>query len=141
MLPLDVAPGVTIPAAQLSWSASRASGPGGQNVNKVASRVELRFDLDACDVLHPAAKWRLRTLAGARLSADGTIRIVSQATRDQQRNLEDARDKLRELIVRALVVPKRRHKTRPSAGARAQRLSSKHAQSDKKRARRYRADD
>jgi ribosome-associated protein len=133
--PLYVTPAVTIPARELSWSAARASGPGGQNVNKVASKVELRFDLSASTALDPATKARLRALAGARLDADGRLIVVSQQTRDQGRNLEDAREKLRVLILHALERPKVRRPTRPSRGATVRRLDDKRRQGDKKRAR------
>jgi ribosome-associated protein len=135
MLPLPVNDHLTLPAACLSWSATRASGPGGQNVNKVSSKVELRFDLGACDVLDPATRDRLRTLASGMLDGEGHILIVSQKTRDQPKNLDDAREKLRELVLRALVRPKKRRPTRPSRGAVARRLDEKSRASKKKRER------
>ena len=135
MLPLPISDSVTLPAACLTWSATRASGPGGQNVNKVSSKVELRFDLAACDVLDPATKDRLRALASGTLDGEGRILIVSQKTRDQPKNLEDAREKLRELVLRALVRPKKRRPTRPSRGAVARRLDEKGRASKKKRER------
>ncbi|MGO8992761.1 MAG: alternative ribosome rescue aminoacyl-tRNA hydrolase ArfB [Polyangiaceae bacterium] len=135
MLPLPVNGSITLPAACLTWSASRASGPGGQNVNKVSSKVELRFDLGACAVLDPSTKDRLRALASGMLDSEGRILIVSQKTRDQPKNLDDARDKLRELVLRALVRPKKRRPTRPSRGAVARRLDEKSRASKKKRER------
>ncbi len=92
--PLVVSARVVIPAAELAWTAVRASGPGGQNVNKVASKVELRFDLANTQALSPSVKARLGQLAENRLDADGCILITSQLTRDQHQNLEDAREKL-----------------------------------------------
>jgi ribosome-associated protein len=133
--PLVINHAITVPAADLEWSAVRASGPGGQNVNKVASKVELRFDLERTGALEPAAKARLRALAGSRLDADGRLRVVSQLTRDQSRNLEDAREKLRELILRALSPPAPRRPTRPSKAAKRRRLDEKRRLSDKKRSR------
>lgn len=125
---------LVIPVRDLSWTAVRASGPGGQNVNKVATKVELRFDVDGTEALPAAVKARVR--AAARLDAEGRVLVTSQATRNQLRNLVDARDKLAALIAAALVVPKKRRATRPSAGARRRRLEQKRHQSEKKRARR-----
>jgi ribosome-associated protein len=114
---------VTIPAADLSMRAVRAQGPGGQNVNKVASKVELRLDLAATAALEPAVKARLARLA--RVASSGALVVTSQAHRDQGRNLEDARAKLAALVARALVVPRRRVATKPTAGARERRLTGK----------------
>jgi ribosome-associated protein len=133
---LPVTPGLALPAAELSWVAVRASGPGGQNVNKVSSKVELRFDFESSRVLGAAVKARLRALAGARLDAAGRIVIVSQATRNQPQNLEDAREKLAALVRRALVAPKRRRATKPSRAARESRLVEKRRRSETKRTRR-----
>jgi ribosome-associated protein len=123
-----------IPAQLLSWSAVRASGAGGQNVNKVASKVELRFDLDASG-LRPEVKARLAVLVKHRRAADGRVRIVSQATRDQLKNLEDAREKLAALIREALVVPVPRRATRPTLGSKRRRAEQKRRQSQKKQLR------
>jgi ribosome-associated protein len=135
MLPLEINESLTVPASCLTWAASRASGPGGQNVNKVSSKVELRFDVEACAVLDPATKTRLRAIASTMLDAEGRVLIVSQKTRDQPKNLADARDKLRELVLRALVRPKKRRPTRPSRGAVARRLDEKSRASKKKKER------
>jgi ribosome-associated protein len=99
----------------------------------VSSKVELRFDFERSRVLDLETKARLRSIARARLDAEGQILIVSQATRDRQRNLEDARAKLGELVLRALVRPKRRRPTRPSFGATQTRLREKRQHSDRKR--------
>ena len=116
---------VRVPAAALTMRAVRASGPGGQNVNKVASKVDLRVDLDAIEGLGDPARERLRALARHRLDADGRLWVTSQATRDQTRNLDDARAKVRALVAAALREPKRRRPSRPSAAARERRLESK----------------
>ena len=130
-----VVPGVIVPEAALSVRATRSSGPGGQNVNKVASRVELRVDLDRVEGLADDARPRLRALAAGRLDAEGRLLVTSQRTRDQHRNLEDAREKVRALVRRALVPPKRRRPTRATAAAKAKRLAGKRQTSEKKRAR------
>lgn len=127
---------VVIPAADLSWSAARSSGPGGQNVNRVASKVDLRFDLDGTVALAPPVKERLRRLAATRLDRDGRLVITSQLTRDQRRNLEDARQKLAALIRRALTPPRKRKPTKPSRGAQERRLKEKRIIAEKKAARR-----
>lgn len=132
---LVVRPGIVVPERELVWAAVRASGPGGQNVNKVSSKVELRFDFEASLTLTASVKARLRGLAQHRLDADGRILIVSQVTRNQPQNLEDARRRLAELIAQALVVPKRRHKTKPSRAAKRARLRDKRANSEKKQSR------
>ncbi len=116
---------IRVPAAALTMRAVRASGPGGQNVNKVASKVDVRVDLDAIEGLTDRARERLRALARHRLDAGGRLWVTSQATRDQTRNLEDASDKIRALVQAALPEPKRRRPSRPSAAARERRLESK----------------
>lgn len=136
MEPLLITPTLTIPATELSWDASRASGPGGQNVNKVASKIELRFDLSRSRVLDDETKRRLRALGGSRVDTDGTLHIISQLTRDQGRNLDDAREKLRLLILRALERPKPRRATRPTLASRERRLVAKRQQGERKKGRR-----
>jgi ribosome-associated protein len=138
--PLVVSASLTIPADELSWSSVRSSGPGGQNVNKVSSKVELRFDFERSRVLGGDTKARLRAMAASRLDSDGRILIVSQATRDRQRNLEDARAKLGDLVRRACERPKRRRPTRPSLGATESRLREKRLHSARKRDRQRKAE-
>jgi ribosome-associated protein len=133
--PILVPGGVTVPASALSFRAVRASGPGGQNVNKVASKVELRVDLSRVEGLPPGARERLARLPGFRLDADGRLLVTSQRTRDQSRNLEDARVKVSRLLGRALQPPRTRRATAPSAGAREERLREKKTRAARKRAR------
>ena len=132
-LPIDDR--VTIPARDLSWSAARSSGPGGQNVNKVATKVTLRFDLLNSTALTGAQKRRLREIAGRRLDAAGGILVSAQAERSQSQNLERARATLRALIRKSLPAPKRRVATKPSKAQRRRRLRDKRHQSEKKRRR------
>ena len=126
---------VTVPGSDLSWSASRSSGPGGQNVNKVATKVTLRFDLRGTEALSGAQKNRLRKLAGRRLDAEGGVLVSAQAERSQRQNLERARDGLRHLILKALPTPKRRVATKPTRAAKRRRLQDKQQRSEKKRSR------
>jgi ribosome-associated protein len=132
---LVVRPGIIVPERELVWAAVRSSGPGGQNVNKVSSKVELRFDFETSSALAASVKTRLRALAQHRLDGDGRILIVSQVTRNQPQNLEDARQRLVELIARALVAPKLRRATKPSRAAKRRRVDDKRANSQKKQGR------
>jgi len=123
---------LVIPADELSWTAVRSAGPGGQNVNKVASKVDLRFDLEGSRALTDAVKQRLRRIAAARLDAEGRIAIVSQSARTQTRNLELARERLVELVRAALIPPKPRRKTRPSKASKRRRIADKRQRSETK---------
>jgi ribosome-associated protein len=116
---------ISIDERELEERFIRASGPGGQNVNKLASAVQLRFDVRGSQSLPDEVRARLERLAGRRLTRQGTLVITAQRHRTQERNRADARDRLIELIRRAAVAPVRRRPTRPGAGARERRLQTK----------------
>jgi ribosome-associated protein len=134
-VPLRVAASVTIPDDELSVSFVRSSGPGGQNVNKVASAVQLRFDLAHTRVLSDGARARLRALAGRRLTAEGAILIIARNHRTQESNRREAEDRLADLIRRSLTAPRPRRATRPTQASRERRLDHKARQQRTKRLR------
>jgi ribosome-associated protein len=139
--PLVIRPDLVVPASDLRVRFSRASGPGGQNVNKVATRAALRFDLRATEALPEAVKGRLRELAKGRVTLRGDLLLTSDRYRDQARNVEDCRRKLRALILRALVPPRPRRATRPGPAAVKERLAAKRRQGERKADRRSPIDD
>jgi ribosome-associated protein len=133
--PILVAPSVRVPAAAIRARAVRASGPGGQNVNKVATKIELRIDPAHIEGLDDDARGRLLALARHRLDADGQLVVTSQATRNQARNLEDARAKVERLLRAALEPPRPRKRTRPPGRVAEQRLEDKKRRATLKRLR------
>jgi ribosome-associated protein len=117
--------GVLVPLSAMSLRATRSGGPGGQNVNKVSSKVELRVDLSRIEGIDASARERLRALSAGGLDADGWLLVTSQLTRDQHQNIDDALEKVRSLVVRALVRPRPRRKTRPTRGSVERRIEDK----------------
>jgi len=124
-VPISIAPGVDIPDSDLSLTFVRSSGPGGQNVNKVATAAQLRFDLAGSRALADAVKERLRALSGRRLTGEDAILIVARNHRTQEGNRREAEQRLADLVRGALVVPKARKATRPTRAARERRLEHK----------------
>ena len=130
---IAVTPEISIAAQELRFEFVRASGPGGQNVNKVASAVQLRFDVDRTNALPGEVKRRLRKIAGKKLSADGILIIQASRFKSQEQNRQDAVGRLVNLIRQAAARPKKRVKTRPSRKSRLRRLEAKRRRSQVKR--------
>jgi ribosome-associated protein len=138
---LEITPQIRIPDAELEWSFVRSGGPGGQNVNKVASKAVLRWDLAASPSVPEEVKARLRTQQRRRITGAGELVLNSQRYRDQGRNVEDCLEKLRALVLQATLVPKARKPSRPSRGAREARLRAKRRRSLTKSSRRQPPDE
>ncbi len=138
---LQITPDLIIADQELVESFVRASGPGGQNVNKVSSAVQLRFDARRSPALSDAVAARLLRLAGSRASKEGVILIAAERFRDQARNREDARARLVALIQKALQEPKPRRATRPTKASREKRLEGKAHRGEVKALRRERPQD
>jgi ribosome-associated protein len=131
-----VTPDISIPAREVRFDFVRASGPGGQNVNKVATAVQLRFDVNRSAALPADVKTRLRTLAGKKLSTDGILVIQASRFKGQDQNRQDALDRLVRLIRQAAVKPRKRIRTKPSRNSKLRRLASKRLRGRLKRNRR-----
>jgi ribosome-associated protein len=126
---------IAIDEGEIAESFVRAAGPGGQNVNKLATAVQLRFDVRRSPSLPPEVRQRLERLAGRRLTTEGVLVITAQRHRTQERNREDARARLVELIRRAAVPPVPRRPTKPTGASRERRLETKQRRSKIKRLR------
>lgn len=133
---IEVMPGLSIRESDIAFDFIRSSGPGGQNVNKVATGVQLRFDLEATATLPDAVKARLRRIAGKRISAEGVLIIAAGRFRTQEQNREDALARLVALIRRAAEKPRPRKKTKPTAASQVRRIEGKRRRSAIKRLRR-----
>jgi ribosome-associated protein len=134
MLPITDA--ITIPAGELTFTYARSGGPGGQNVNKVSSKALLRWRMSDSPSVPPEVKARIARLERKRVTNEGELLVVSQRFRDQERNRQDCLDRLREIVLRALVVPRPRKATRPTKGSKHRRLAEKRRRSEVKQQRR-----
>jgi len=132
---IEITPGVLLEDDELQEKAARASGPGGQHVNKTSTAVELRFDVRGSPSLSDEVKARLEKLAGSRLTQDGVLVLFAQGSRSQEMNRQEIRARLGELIAQALIRPKRRKATRPTYASKLKRLEGKARRSGVKSAR------
>lgn len=137
---IQITPQIIIPDHEIDLEFVRASGPGGQNVNKVSTAVQLRFDVANSPSLPDPVRERLSELAGGRITNDGVLVINARRYRTQVRNRQDAVERFVELIREATIKPQQRKRTKPSRAARRKRLEDKRRHSEKKRHRRLRPD-
>ncbi len=133
---LEISDRVRIPDEEFSWTYVRSGGPGGQNVNKVASKAVLRWNVADSPSLPDDIKSRLQQQQRSRITNEGDLLLTSQRYRDQERNRDDCLEKLAEMLRAAMVVPKKRRKTKPSRGAHERRLAAKKRRSALKSSRR-----
>ncbi|MBN1975782.1 MAG: aminoacyl-tRNA hydrolase [Anaerolineae bacterium] len=132
---IQITPAIAIAESEITLEFVRASGPGGQNVNKVATAVQLRFDARNSPSLPDGVRERLVRIAGKQVTEEGVLVIEARRFRTQERNRQDAIDRLVALILKATQEPKARRSTRPTAASKRRRLETKHRQSEKKRLR------
>jgi ribosome-associated protein len=133
---LDVTPAIQIPLDEFEWSFARSGGPGGQNVNKVASKAVLRWNFDASPSVPEDVKARFRTRFPSRLTTDGELVLASELTRDQGRNREDCLEKLAAMLRAAAARPKVRRPTKPTKASQRRRVEAKRRKSSRKAGRR-----
>lgn len=138
---LVVSPTLTIPATELTFRASRAGGPGGQHVNTSSTRIELLWDLPHSTAITETMRSRLIEKLSSRLDAAGMVRVVASDRRSQAQNREAAAERLAAIVRQALIIPRKRRKTRPTAASREERLADKRKRSERKRDRRRDHDD
>lgn len=137
---LIITDNLQIPLSELSFTFSRSGGPGGQNVNKVATKATLRFSVAESPSLPPPVRQRVEQRYASRLTVEGEILITSQRYRDQGRNIADCLEKLRAMLAEVARPPKTRRPTKPSKASRQRRLTGKRKQSEKKTQRRWAGD-
>src|SRR3954471_4733127 len=137
---LEISPNIRIPDAELRLSFARSSGPGGQNVNKVASKAILHFDVLNSPSLPPDVRERFLGAYGSRVTNAGEVVIHSEEFRDQPKNIQACYDKLRDMVLTVLRPPKKRRATKPTRGSKVRRLNEKKSRSQIKEGRRYRGE-
>ena len=133
--PLTISRRITIPSSYLVIERTRSGGPGGQHVNTTDTRIRLRLDLRGCEAIPPEVKARIRRAHPSKLTSDGELLVVASAHRSQHRNIEDARERLAEIVRAALVAPKKRRPTRPTRASKERRLDAKKQRSAIKKGR------
>ena len=126
---------VTIPAAELQWTTSRSGGPGGQHVNKTNSKVTLEWNVDTSSAISDTKKARIKSRLAKRITSEGLLKVSASGSRSQKANLEDARERMADMIREAMKVAKRRKKTKPSKRAKRKRVENKRRRGDLKKSR------